>query len=104
MLSLLEQFASYFGPLRLFGYGSVRVVEAALTAFVFMMIVMPRLIRWLSKKKFGEQGGKGDGAVVVDTMRQAKAGTPTMGGLGFSTCIIISALLWCDLHFEWPIH
>ncbi|TVR43441.1 MAG: phospho-N-acetylmuramoyl-pentapeptide-transferase [Planctomycetota bacterium] len=96
MLSLLDYFSSSFGPLRLFGYTSSRAVLAALTAFLLMMVVMPRLIRWLKYKKFGEQGAKGDGAIVVDTMRQAKAGTPTMGGLGLLTCVIITAILWCD--------
>ena len=86
MLSYLQYLSEYFGPMRLFGFTSSRAVLAALTAFVLMMVVMPRLIRWLQvKKKFGEQGAKGDGAIIVDTMRKAKAGTPTMGGLGYFT-------------------
>ena len=94
MIPLLEQFdISLF---KLFGYVTTRVVLAAITAFILMMILMPRLIRWLKIKKFGEQGAKGDGAIVVDRMRQAKAGTPTMGGLGLIICIMISAFLWCD--------
>ena len=57
---------------------------------------MPRLIRWLQVKKFGEQGAKGDGAIIVDTMRKAKAGTPTMGGLGILLVVIVTTILWCD--------
>lgn len=75
---------------------SVRVVAAAFTAFVLMMLVMPPLIRWLRRKKFGETGAKGDGAHVVDAMREGKKGTPTMGGLGLVLCIAGAALIWCD--------
>ena len=67
MLSLLANLDDYFGPFRLFGYVSTRVVAAAFTSFVLMMIVMPPLIRWLKRKKFGESGAKGDGAVVAHT-------------------------------------
>jgi phospho-N-acetylmuramoyl-pentapeptide-transferase len=100
MMTLLNDFLSSFGvqwgPLRLFDYVSTRVVGAAFTAFLLMMLVMPPLIRWLKRKKFGESGAKGDGAVVVDAMREGKKGTPTMGGLGLIVCITLSAILWCD--------
>lgn len=95
MLSLLEQYAEFFGPLRLFGYTSVRVVAAALTAFLLMLLVMPGLIGALRRRKFGEQGGKQEGAAMVDAMRESKRGTPTMGGLGLIVCAACSALLWC---------
>lgn len=96
MLSLLANFSDWYGPFRLFGFVSTRVVAAAFTAFVLMMFVMPPLIRWLKRKKFGESGAKGDGAVVVDAMREGKKGTPTMGGLGLVGCVVATALLWCD--------
>lgn len=98
MLIHLQELADEtgIGALRLFGYTSFRAVCAAFTAFVLMMVVMPRLIRWLQRKKFGESGAKGDGAEVVDAMREQKAGTPTMGGLGLVGCVLVTALLWCD--------
>jgi phospho-N-acetylmuramoyl-pentapeptide-transferase len=100
MMSLLPDICAYFGitwgPLRLFDYVSTRAIGAAMTAFVLMLLVMPPLIRWLKKKKFGESGAKGDGAKVVDAMREGKKGTPTMGGLGLVAVISITALLWCD--------
>lgn len=103
MLSLLEQLSAVYGPFRLFGYVSSRVVFAALTAFMLMMFVMPPLISLLRRMKFGEQGGKGDGALMVDAMREQKAGTPTMGGLGLIGCVAVSAVLWCrpDVSFTW---
>ncbi|MHC5068512.1 MAG: MraY family glycosyltransferase, partial [Planctomycetota bacterium] len=94
MLSLLEMWKDAFGPLRLFGFTSVRVVAAALTAFLLMLVFMPTLINWLRRKKIGEQGGKGE-AELVDAMRDQKRGTPTMGGLGLIACAAISAMLWC---------
>jgi phospho-N-acetylmuramoyl-pentapeptide-transferase len=93
---LLASWGLHWGPLRLFDYVSTRAVLAAFTAFVFMLLLMPPLIRWLKHKKFGESGAKGDGAVVVDAMREGKKGTPTMGGLGLVVCISAAAIMWCD--------
>lgn len=75
---------------------TVRAVGAAGTAFGLMLVIMPPLIRWLRHMKFGEAGAKGQGAGVVDAMKEAKKGTPTMGGLGLVGCITLSALVWCD--------
>jgi len=96
MLKYLANYQDHFGPLRLFDYASTRVVMAAITSFIAMMLVMPPLIRWLKRKKFGETGAKGDGAVIVDAMRDSKKGTPTMGGLGLVACIVLAVILWCD--------
>lgn len=74
-----------------------RILAAAAIAFLAMLAVMPPLIRWLRAKKLGESGAKGDGAEVVDAMREGKKGTPTMGGLGLIGCIILATLLCCDL-------
>jgi phospho-N-acetylmuramoyl-pentapeptide-transferase len=93
---LLVNWDVHWGPLRLLEYVSTRVVAAAFTAFVLMMLLMPHLIHWLKRKKFGETGAKGDGAVVVDAMREGKKGTPTMGGLGIVVCISVATVLWCD--------
>ncbi len=75
---------------------TVRAVGAAGTAFALMLVVMPPLIRWLRRMKVGETGAKGQGATEVDAMREAKKGTPTMGGLGLVGCIALAALVWCD--------
>ena len=70
MLYLLSYLSGEFGPLRLFGYASTRTVAALVTAFVLMLIVMPPLIRWLKRCKFGEAGAKNEGAAIVDAMRE----------------------------------
>ncbi len=103
MLSLLEHLEEIFGPFRLFGYVSTRVVGAAVCSFLCMLVSMGPLIRYLQSRKLAEQGGKGEGADIVDAMREEKAGTPTMGGLGLITCAVFSALLWCrpDVGYTW---
>ena len=61
-----------------FAFVSSRAVGAAMTAFLLMLMVMPPLIAWLKRKKFGESGAKNQGAGVVDEARERKKGTPTM--------------------------
>ena len=51
----------------------------------------------------GERGGKGDGAIQVDRMRESKAGTPTMGGLGIVAAVLAATLLWCDFAHPQPL-
>lgn len=75
---------------------TVRCGAAALTAFLLMLAIMPPLIRRLKLWKFGEAGGKGQGADLVDAYREGKKGTPTMGGLGLVAAIAFAAVLWCD--------
>ena len=79
-----------------FAFVSSRAVGAAMTAFILMLVVMPPLIAWLKRKKFGESGAKNQGAAVVDEARERKKGTPTMGGLGIVAVTVLTALLWCD--------
>jgi phospho-N-acetylmuramoyl-pentapeptide-transferase len=98
MLKYLGNLHTWWGPFRLFEYASTRVVMAAVTGFVLMLILMPPLIRWLRAKKLGETGAKNQGAAVVDAMRDSKKGTPTMGGLGLVACIALATMLWCDPH------
>ena len=76
---------------------TLSIVAALATSFALMLAMMPTLIRWLKRKKFGETGAKNQGAAVVDAMREGKKGTPTMGGLGIVLCILVTMALWCDL-------
>ena len=76
---------------------TLSIVAALATSFGLMLALMPTLIRWLKRKKFGETGAKNQGAAVVDAMREGKKGTPTMGGLGIVLCILVTMALWCDL-------
>ncbi|MGA1874624.1 MAG: phospho-N-acetylmuramoyl-pentapeptide-transferase [bacterium] len=75
-----------------FRYITFRTAYAILTALVLSFILGPPLIRWLQKLKVGESIRKhGPGC------HQAKAGTPTMGGILILFSLIVPTLLWSDL-------
>jgi phospho-N-acetylmuramoyl-pentapeptide-transferase len=81
-----------FSFLRLADYLSVRAIAAALTGIVLTLLLTPRLIRYLYRRR------------IVDEVRitgvpsaQDKKGTPTLGGIVLVACVLASSLLWCDL-------
>ena len=53
MLSYLQEYQNYFGPLRLLKYITVRTALAALTALVIGFAVGPMLIRQFRELKLG---------------------------------------------------
>ncbi len=75
-----------------FRYVTFRTACAALTAMVISFTMGPWLIRKLREFQIGERIRK-DGPEA----HQAKAGTPTMGGLLILTAVIVPTLLWADL-------
>ena len=89
---LFEQLHPLFGPLRVFGYITVRSALATLTALAIGLILGPWLIRKLQQAQIGqfirEEGPQS---------HHAKAGTPTMGGLLICFAAIAPTLLWADL-------
>lgn len=78
----------FFGPMNVFTYHTVRAGGAALTGFLFCLLVGPWLIRILRSLKVGQYIKK-EYVADLHALHQGKAGTPTMGG----TMIILSALL-----------
>ena len=60
-----------------------KTILAMLVSFVLVAIIMVPLIKFLRKKKMGQNILK-----YVD-MHSSKSGTPTMGGIGFIICIVI---------------
>ncbi|MDH5717704.1 MAG: phospho-N-acetylmuramoyl-pentapeptide-transferase [Spirochaetia bacterium] len=77
---------------RVFGYVTFRMVFAAITSLLLAYYLGPKAIRFLKKIKFGE-------AISEDGPKshQAKAGTPTMGGILIIASMSVSALLWGNL-------
>jgi phospho-N-acetylmuramoyl-pentapeptide-transferase len=75
-----------------FRYITFRTAFAALTALLISFILGPWLIERMRRIKLGqyirEEGPKS---------HQAKAGTPTMGGLLINVAILIPTLLWADI-------
>src|SRR5512146_2022311 len=93
MLSHLADFDSYFGPLRLLRYITVRTILAATTALVIGFVIGPQLIRKFRELKFGH-GYIDDRTGALGASYFDKKNTPTMGGLIIFLSVFISALLW----------
>jgi phospho-N-acetylmuramoyl-pentapeptide-transferase len=66
---------------------------AFLFAFLFVLIVEPLFIRWLSERGVKGQPIRDDGPKD----HAVKRGTPTMGGIVIVAAIFLSTLLFCDL-------
>jgi len=73
-------------------YISFRAAAAMATALLICLFLYPAFIRWLQRKKFGQEI-RDDGPET----HFSKAGTPTMGGLLILSAIITSTLLWARL-------
>lgn len=88
----------YFHALNVFRYITVRTALASLTALSITLVLGPWVIRSLRQLQIGqfirEEGPKS---------HQAKAGTPTMGGVLIVGSTVIPTLLWGDLQnsFVW---
>jgi len=75
-----------------FRYITFRSAYAMATALIISFVLGPALIRMLRRiqmiQVIREEGPK---------THQAKAGTPTMGGVLILTAIVVPSLLWCNL-------
>ena len=96
----LQSLAPEYGFFRVFQYITFRAVMAAMTALLIGLIAGPAVIRRLTSLKIGQPvRGYGLQSHLV------KSGTPTMGGVLILLSIVISTLLWADLHnrFVWIV-
>jgi phospho-N-acetylmuramoyl-pentapeptide-transferase len=97
---LYLRFHTSFHLLNLFRYITFRTAYASLTALLLSLLLGPWLIRKLTefqiRQYIREEG---------PASHQAKAGTPTMGGVLIVLCIVLPTLLWADLSnvFVWLI-
>jgi phospho-N-acetylmuramoyl-pentapeptide-transferase len=82
----------YWSPLNVFRYITVRTALASLTALFLSLALGPWVVRRLRAMQIGqyirEEGPES---------HQAKAGTPTMGGVLIVTAIVLPTILWADL-------
>ncbi len=86
----MSQFDSFFG---VFDYITFRTIVSAVTALLLTLVISPLVIRRFSQNNIGETI-RDDGP----KSHHSKAGTPTMGGLMVVLAIVISTILWGDLH------
>src|SRR5436309_13302637 len=89
---LLYPLHTQFSIFNVFRYLSFRLIYAALTAFVLVIVLAPPVIRALQSYGVGQRIRE-DGP----SRHQVKGGTPTMGGILILFAVVISTLLWTDL-------
>jgi phospho-N-acetylmuramoyl-pentapeptide-transferase len=91
--------ASDGGPFNVFRYITFRTGAATLTALFISFMVGPPLIRKLASLRVGQPIRE------IGPAHQAKAGTPTMGGLLILLSLLVSVLLWSnfDNRFVWIV-
>jgi phospho-N-acetylmuramoyl-pentapeptide-transferase len=97
---LYLKFYTSFHLLNVFHYITFRTAYASITALFLSLVLGPWVIRRLKDFQIG-QYIREDGP----QSHQAKAGTPTMGGVLIDLCIVIPTLLWADLSnvFVWLV-
>ena len=90
--NLLYPFHTELSWLNVFRYITFRSIGGAVTAFLLVVIIGPRLIAWLQQRQIGQ--------VIRDDGPEthfSKQGVPTMGGVLILFAMTASALLWTDL-------
>jgi len=98
----LGPLSDQFQLFNLFNYITFRVGGAVMTSMLIAFILGPRMINLLRSKQGKGQPIREDGP---EGHIIKKAGTPTMGGLLILLSVVISTLLWGDLHnkFLWVV-
>jgi phospho-N-acetylmuramoyl-pentapeptide-transferase len=80
--------ADEIGAFNVFRYITFRTAAATLTALFLSFLLAPPLIRALGRLRVGQP------IRAIGPDHQAKAGTPTMGGLLILLSLVVSVLLW----------
>ncbi len=98
----LAPYADDFQIFNLFNYITFRTGGALMTSMLIAFILGPRMITMLRAKQGKGQPIREDGP---EGHIIKKAGTPTMGGLLILISVVISTLLWGNLHspFLWTV-
>lgn len=96
---LLKYYSEVFThKLGFYAYQDVmfRSVMAILTSLFIAIVIGPRIIRWLMKKKIGDKPEFHHAA--LNELTREKENTPTMGGLIIIFSVLASTLLWAKLN------
>lgn len=80
----------------LFQYVTVRASLAAVFAFAITVACGPAIIRYLRRRKIGEDVSKKDSGTLV-TLHESKGGTPTMGGVLILVAVLSASFLFGSL-------
>jgi len=80
-----------------FAYFSTRMILAALTSLLFVIILGPRFIKKLYEWKIGQTIRSMEEVPLLAELHGKKKDTPTMGGVLILSSIAFSLFLWMDL-------
>jgi phospho-N-acetylmuramoyl-pentapeptide-transferase len=86
----------HLGALNALTYLTTRAGGAAITGFVFALLIGPRMIEWLRALKVG-QYIRQEHVEDLHALHKGKAGTPTMGGALIILSALLSLVLWARL-------
>ncbi|MGD9123615.1 MAG: phospho-N-acetylmuramoyl-pentapeptide-transferase [Desulfarculaceae bacterium] len=89
LFDLLYPLRDIFGGFNVIRYITFRTIWAALTALIIALVLGPWIIKKLQAVQMGQFIRK-----LGPQSHQAKAGTPTMGGLLILLAVVVSSLLW----------
>ncbi|MCP4261481.1 MAG: phospho-N-acetylmuramoyl-pentapeptide-transferase [Planctomycetes bacterium] len=73
-----------------------RAVSAILTSLLIALLIGPKIIRWLMRKKIGDRPEFHH--ATLNELTKEKANTPTMGGLIIILSTVLTTLLWAKLN------
>jgi len=73
-----------------------RSVAAILTSLAIALVIGPKIIRWLMRKKIGDRPEFHH--ATLNELTKEKANTPTMGGLIIILATVSTTLLWAKLN------
>ena len=96
MLSYLAGLEDLWGPFRLFGSISLRMVLAGATAMIVGFLIAPRLMDRLKSLSMSQSFRDISEVGRLAELHSNKKFTPTMGGLMIYASIAISTLLWAS--------
>jgi len=94
--SLLYPLSEYFFVFNVFRYITFRAVMASIFAFLFSVLIGPKIIAILKDFKFYHSHER-TGFEAISKKSPHKAEIPTMGGLLIVVAILLSTILWGDL-------
>jgi phospho-N-acetylmuramoyl-pentapeptide-transferase len=95
MLHYLSSLDAFKG-LGLSEKAELRAICAALTAFLLVLFVGRRFIRFMTSRQVLDASQKGD-SQRLDDLHAHKSKTPTLGGVALFSGVILSTLLWADM-------
>ncbi len=92
--NLLESWG-LFGLVRVMTYVEFRAVASVVFSFVMVIVLAPRVIRWLIKQKIGDNPEFDH--KDLNQITKSKANTPTMGGILIVGAILTTTVLLADI-------